>query len=61
MKYDFDKVVDRKGTASMKWDTVSSLFGEEDILPMWVADMDFPSAKPVTDAIIESGLCSPRV
>ena len=53
MKYDFDKVVDRKGTASMKWDTVSSLFGEEDILPMWVADMDFPSAKPVTDAIIE--------
>ena len=53
MKYDFDRVVDRKGTASMKWDTVSSLFGEEDILPMWVADMDFPSAKPVTDAIIE--------
>ena len=53
MKYDFDRVVDRKGTASVKWDTVSSLFGEEDILPMWVADMDFPSAKPVTDAIIE--------
>ena len=53
MKYDFDRVVNRKGTASMKWDTVSSLFGEEDILPMWVADMDFPSAKPVTDAIIE--------
>ena len=53
MKYDFDRVVNRKGTASMKWDTVSSLFGEEDILPMWVADMDFPSAKPITDAIIE--------
>ena len=52
MKYDFDRVVNRKGTASMKWDTVSSLFGEEDILPMWVADMDFPSAKPITDAII---------
>jgi cystathionine beta-lyase len=53
MKYDFDRVVNRKGTASMKWDTVSSLFGEEDLLPMWVADMDFPSAKPITDAIIE--------
>ncbi len=53
MKYDFDRVVNRKGTASMKWDTVSSLFGEEDILPMWVADMDFPSAKPIIDAIIE--------
>lgn len=53
MKYDFDRAVNRKGTASMKWDTGNSLFGEEDILPMWVADMDFPSAKPITDAIIE--------
>jgi len=53
MKYDFDKVVNRKDTDSMKWDTVHSLFGDNDILPMWVADMDFPSAKPITDAIIK--------
>jgi cysteine-S-conjugate beta-lyase len=53
MKYDFDRVINRKGTASMKWDTVNSLFGEEDILPMWVADMDFPSAQPITDALLK--------
>lgn len=52
MNYDFDRVVSRIDTDSMKWDTVNSLFGDEDILPMWVADMDFPSAKPITDAII---------
>lgn len=52
MNYDFDRVVSRIDTDSMKWDTVGSLFGDNDILPMWVADMDFPSAKPITDAII---------
>jgi len=53
MKYDFDGVINRKGTDSMKWDTVNSLFGAEDILPMWVADMDFPSAQPITDALLK--------
>ncbi len=51
MNYDFDRVVSRRDSDSMKWDTVRSVFGEEDILPMWVADMDFPAAKPITDAI----------
>ena len=37
----------------MKWDTAGSLFGDNDILPMWVADMDFPAAKPITDAIMK--------
>ena len=52
MKYDFDRVENRRDTDSMKWDTGGSLFGDEDILPMWVADMDFSSAKPITEAII---------
>jgi len=52
MNYDFDRVVTRRDTDSMKWDTAGSLFGDNDILPMWVADMDFPVAKPITDAII---------
>ncbi|MCR5330461.1 MAG: pyridoxal phosphate-dependent aminotransferase [Lachnospiraceae bacterium] len=45
MKYDFDKVIDRRGTASMKWDVAE---GE---LPMWVADMDFQTAPEITDAL----------
>ncbi|MBN7803839.1 MULTISPECIES: MalY/PatB family protein [Agrobacterium] len=43
---DFDRVVERRGTGSSKW----SKYGA-DILPMWVADMDFPSAPEIVDAI----------
>ncbi|MCR5476201.1 MAG: pyridoxal phosphate-dependent aminotransferase [Lachnospiraceae bacterium] len=45
MSYDFDKVIDRRGTDSMKWNV------GEDELPMWVADMDFETAPAVLDAI----------
>ena len=51
MRYDFDKVIDRKNTNSMKWDHVKSVFGDEDILPMWVADMDFSAPPPVIEAL----------
>ncbi|MTI83048.1 MAG: putative C-S lyase [Firmicutes bacterium] len=51
MKYDFDRVIDRKNTDSIKWDRNSLLFGTEDILDMWVADMDFPCPQPVVEAI----------
>jgi cystathionine beta-lyase len=51
MRYDFDNVHDRKDTDCAKWDAVKRIFGREDILPMWVADMDFPVAKPITDAL----------
>lgn len=47
MKYDFDKVINRRNTNSLKWDV-----GENE-LPMWVADMDFPVAPPITEAIQE--------
>jgi len=46
MNYDFDQVVDRRGSDSIKW----SYYGD-DALPMWVADMDFRSPQPILDAI----------
>jgi cystathionine beta-lyase len=48
MKYNFDEIVNRRGTRSIKWD----LFSDEE-LPMWVADMDFKSPQPVIDALHE--------
>ena len=51
MRYDFDKVIERRNTDSSKWDNVTALFGSSDVLPMWVADMDFPAPEPVVDAI----------
>lgn len=46
MRYNFDTVVDRHNTASLKWDS-----GKSDLLPMWVADMDLPVAPEVIDAL----------
>jgi len=51
MKYDFDRVCDRRNTNCVKWDAVSSVFGRDDVLPMWVADMDFPVAQPIVEAL----------
>ena len=50
MKYDFDRIIDRKNSDSSKWD-VKQVFGSDDVIPMWVADMDFPVAKPITAAL----------
>lgn len=51
MKYDFDTPIDRRGTSSYKWDTGSDFFGRDDIIPMWVADMDFPCAPCIVKAV----------
>ena len=51
MKYDFDEVCDRKNTGCVKWDNVRTIFGSEDVIPMWVADMDFPVAQPIVEAL----------
>jgi len=51
MKYDFDKLVERSNTASVKWDATEELFGEKDLLPLWVADMDFKVPAEVVQAI----------
>jgi cysteine-S-conjugate beta-lyase len=53
MTMDFDRVVERMETGSYKWDQVEALFGDRDILPMWVADMDFPAPPAVVDAVTE--------
>lgn len=53
MKFDFDTPVDRRGTDSYKWDTGPDYFGLEDVIPMWVADMDFPCAPCIVEAVQE--------
>ena len=45
--FDFDRPIDRRGTASMKWQK----YGDRDIIPMWVADMDFAAPSVVLDAM----------
>ena len=50
-KYDFDKVIDRRGTGSEKFDFMERSGKPADTLPLWVADMDFRVAEPVIDAI----------
>lgn len=52
MKYDFDKIIDRRTTNALKWD------GPEHEIPMWVADMDFQTAPAVIEALkrrVENG------
>ena len=51
MKYNFDTPVNRRGTASEKWDLLEQKFGGKDILPLWVADMDFRAPAPVIEAL----------
>ncbi|MEC0170657.1 MalY/PatB family protein [Paenibacillus graminis] len=52
MKYDFNRIIDRRNTRSYKWDQSEKLFGDKDILPLWVADMDFESPPAVKEAIL---------
>ena len=51
MKYNFDLKCDRSNTNCVKWDAVKDMFGSDDVIPMWVADMDFPAAKPIVAAM----------
>ncbi|WP_106829281.1 MalY/PatB family protein [Parabacteroides pacaensis] len=47
MKYSFDEIISRRGSNSYKWDTEK----DDDVLPMWVADMDFRTAPAIIDAL----------
>ena len=49
--YDFDSIINRKGTNCEKWDELESSFGSSEILPFWVADMDFRIAPEINDAL----------
>jgi len=51
--YDFNKVVNRESTANIKYDLRAKFFGNEDVLPMWVADMDFETPDFIRDAVIK--------
>ena len=49
MKFDFDEIIERRGSNSYKWD----LAKDDDVLPMWVADMDFRTAPVVIEALVK--------
>lgn len=51
MKYNFDEIVPRKHTDCLKYDNVKEMFGTEEVLPMWIADMDFRTPPFIVDAI----------
>lgn len=65
MKTDFDREINRKNTQSAKWGVIQDpdnpsiwqptddYFGEDRIIPLWVADMDFPAPQPVVDALVK--------
>jgi len=52
-QYNFDELIKREGTNSVKYDLRGAYFGKENIIPMWVADMDFRSPDFVVEAIKE--------
>ena len=53
MSFDFDEIIERRGTHSAKWDALKSYSGiaSDDGIAMWVADMDFRPPPSVTDAL----------
>ncbi len=51
MTYNFDEIIDRTNTNSVKFDLREQLFGRKDIIPMWVADMDFKTPDFIVDIV----------
>ena len=51
MKYNFDEIIDRSHNRSAKYDEAGKKFGSRDVIPLWIADMDFKTAQPVIDAL----------
>lgn len=51
MTYDFDAVIDRSHSGAAKWEEPEQRFGRADVIPLWIADMDFKTAPCVVDAI----------
>ena len=52
MTINFDEPIERRGSGSLKWDLFSSKSGDQDILPFWVADMDFRSCPEILQALL---------
>ena len=53
MTYDFDAIIDRSENRSAKYDERIKKFGTADVIPLWIADMDFRTAQPIIDALTE--------
>ena len=51
--YDFDKIIERRGTGAIKTDALGKVFGKEDLVPLWVADMDFETPDFIVNALKE--------
>lgn len=50
MKYDFDEIIDRSNNRAAKYDERVKKFGTNEVIPLWIADMDFRTAQPIIDA-----------
>lgn len=53
MKYNFDEIIDREGFHAAKYDERKKKFGRKDVIPLWIADMEFKTAQPVIDAMVK--------
>lgn len=51
MRYDFDKIVDRRATGALKLEVLEERYGRADLLPLWVADMDFETPPFIVEAL----------
>lgn len=51
--YNFDEMINRIGSDSIKWDSLKNTYKQDNLLPMWVADMDFKIAPEIADAVIK--------
>lgn len=51
MSFDFDRIIPREGSDALKWDGRKQVFGSDDVLPLWVADMDFAVPEAVSQAL----------
>lgn len=59
MKYNFDEIIDRNGTNCVKNDNLNLIYGRDDLLPLWIADMDFKCSPKIIDALrkrVEHGI-----
>lgn len=51
--YDFDRIIDRRGSGAIKYTALKGIYGREDLIPLWVADMDFATPPFIVDALNE--------
>lgn len=50
-KYDFDRIIDRRGSGALRYDVLKERYGRDDLLPLWVADMDFETPDFIVEAL----------